>query len=101
MRLLLPSFLFLVAILVFIISIKHLYQDSDKLIFDSSTNIFYALYETTESFLLVGHCCLSELLTLFQLSSDRGCNMSIFIDFEHCVTCPHRNPPHWVLQRCP
>lgn len=43
---------------------------------------------------------IGKLLMLSQLSSSPGCNMSILIDFEHCIICPHRILLCYTLQCC-
>lgn len=99
MLLLLPDFLALEAILIFI-SAQNMCQQLERFSFDSSTDIFYAMYETAGSLRLVGLFSISELLTLAQRSSSLGFNTSILVCFENCVTYPHIKPPRHVLQYC-
>lgn len=98
MFLLLPSFLFLGIVLIFVISRQCVCQDLEKFSFDSFTNIFYAVYETAGFFLLVGLYWIGKLLS--QVSSSSGCNVSILIHFEHCISCLHRIPLCHTLQCC-
>lgn len=54
MFLLLPIFLFLGTVLVFVISRYCVCWDLEKLSFDGFSYMFYAVYETAGFFLLVG-----------------------------------------------
>ncbi|KAJ7426180.1 Tetraspanin-12 [Willisornis vidua] len=53
----------------------HMCQDLEEFSFANSTNIFYAVDETTGSFLLVGLYCIGKFLTMFLLISSHGCKL--------------------------